>query len=182
MRLAPVALAAAVLFALAGCVPSDAPDRPSPSPTAAPVFASDAEALAAAEKAYAAYLRVSDEIAQDGGRGADRFDSVVTKQWMSKEKAAALQLAQSGRHQVGSTLHSPLKLQQVDADASGVNVVAYSCLDLTGTRILNASGMDVTPSTRQLQLSVQVSFRSSATAPSLLLVDSNEPWSGSSFC
>ena len=75
MRTGPVILTVAVLFALAGCVPSDSQPSAAPSPSATPVFASDAEALAAAEKAYAAYLKVSDEIANDGGKDPDRIDA-----------------------------------------------------------------------------------------------------------
>jgi len=182
MRLAPLALAAALLLALAGCVPTTAHPTASPRASATPVFASDAEALAAAEKAYAAYLKVSDEVASDGGLGSERFASVVTKQWLPTETVSASQLASSGRHQTGATTHSPLKLQQATTDSSGVSLVAYTCLNLAGTRILDAAGADVTPATRESKLSVEVSFRSSSKSPTRLLVDSNEPWSGPTFC
>ncbi|MEO6532751.1 MAG: hypothetical protein ABIO06_04145 [Pseudolysinimonas sp.] len=182
MRLAPVALASAVLLALVGCVPSDPHGSPSPHASATPVFASDAEALAAAEKAYAAYLKVSDEIANDGGQNPQRFATVVTPSWLPNEIASASQLASSGRRQDGATTFSQLKLQQVGADEADVSLVAYTCLNLMGTKILDSGGNDVTPSTRVSMFSVEVSFRSAKDSPSHLLVDSNEPWSGPSFC
>ena len=68
--LRPIAVLAAafVLAALSGCVQTT--EKPTPTPTAAatPAFASDEEALAAAEKAYAAYLAVLDDVTADGGR------------------------------------------------------------------------------------------------------------------
>ena len=106
----------------------------------------------------------------------------MTEQWLPNETASASQLANSGRRQTGATTHSPLKLQQVTTDASGVSLVAYTCLNLAGTRILDAAGADVTPPTRESELSVEVSFRSSSKSPVRLLVDSNEPWSGPTFC
>ncbi|MBW4033634.1 MAG: hypothetical protein HIU88_13400, partial [Acidobacteria bacterium] len=59
MRTGRLTLAVAMLLALVGCVPTGQHAASSPTASLTPVFASDAEALAAAEKAYAAYLKVS---------------------------------------------------------------------------------------------------------------------------
>ena len=60
------AAALAVALVLVGCVPTTTPASPAPRPSATPVFATEAEALAAATEAYAAYVRVSDQILADG--------------------------------------------------------------------------------------------------------------------
>jgi hypothetical protein len=62
---------AAVALALAGCVQPPSRVIPTSTPSAAPVFASDAAALAAAKKAYVAYLAVSDAVANDGGKNPE---------------------------------------------------------------------------------------------------------------
>jgi len=170
------------LLALVGCVPTDARPSASPSASATPVFASDAEALAAAEKAYAAYLKVSDEIANDGGKGANRFERVVTANWLPNELSSAEKLERSGLHQTGSTAFSPLVMQQWTQSGTLVQVVAYTCLDSTETRFLDGDNNDVTPSARQPKISIEVSFLSDPKSADHLLIDSNEPWSGPTFC
>ena len=64
-RLLPLAVLGAAL--LAGCLPTDPPVTPPPTSDLEPVFASDEEALAAAEEAYGAYLAAADEILSSGG-------------------------------------------------------------------------------------------------------------------
>jgi len=181
MRTGPLLATAALLLALAGCVPTSHPST-LPSASATPVFASDAEALAAAEKAYAAYLKVSDEVAQDGGKDPERFAKVVTAKWLPTEASSASTLQQSGRHQTGTTTFSHLQMEQWTQVDRTVQVVAYTCLDSTNTRFLDVDGHDVTPSARQTQLSLEVSFTSDPKSAAHLLVDSNEPWSGPTFC
>ncbi|MDP9027137.1 MAG: hypothetical protein M3N46_06215 [Actinomycetota bacterium] len=179
MRTGPLLLVVAVLLALAGCVPSDPRATAAPTTSATPVFASDAEALAAAEKAYAAYLKVSDEIAHDGGANPERFSSTVTKAWLPSEIDSAEQLAKSGRRQIGSTSYSSLEVQQYVAGPGTPILVAYTCLNLSGTRVLDSNGTDVTPASRRLIQPVVVNFKLNAIT---FLVDKNEPWSGSDFC
>ena len=102
-KAAGLALAIAATLALAGCVEPSPPVIPTSEPSVAPVFTSDAAALAAAKKAYLAYLAVSDQVARDGGDNADRFAGVVTASWLSKEKASAATLKSTSRRQVGET-------------------------------------------------------------------------------
>ena len=70
---AALAAAGALALVLTGCVGSPAP-TPSPTPTeAAPIFASDEEALAAAVKAYELYTRsVASQVTDDGGVEPER--------------------------------------------------------------------------------------------------------------
>ncbi|MDQ1582169.1 MAG: hypothetical protein QOF36_223, partial [Microbacteriaceae bacterium] len=64
--LATLAGAGLIVITLAGCATSASP-MPTPSAVHSPLFASDEEALKAATDAYAAYLAMSDTIAQEGG-------------------------------------------------------------------------------------------------------------------
>src|SRR4051812_41826324 len=106
MRAAPLAPVAALLLALAGCVPSDPHPTASPSASATPVFASDAEALAAAEKAYAAYLKVSGEISADGGLKPERIDPLVTKEQAPREHDTFAYFSSHDLHTSGSPTFS----------------------------------------------------------------------------
>ena len=182
MRSGSLLVTAALLLALTGCVPTNAHPSASAHASASSVFASDAEALAAAEKAYAAYLRVSDQIGQDGGKDPQRFADVVSSNWLPTELASAAKLEQSGRHQTGTTSFAPLQLQQWNQSGPLAQVVTYTCLDSTATRFLDGKNNDVTPAARQEKLSVEVTFVSDPSSASHLLVDSNEPWSGPTFC
>ena len=84
--LAPVsALAIVISLMLGGCVPSAPAASPTPEPSSTPVFASEEEALAAAEEAYAAYLAVIDEIHADGGAGVERLEVVATPEVTNNE-------------------------------------------------------------------------------------------------
>ncbi len=62
--------------ALAGCVPDDVSPSTSATESPSPVFATDDEALAAAEAAYTAYLSASDAMLASGGTNTSAMASV----------------------------------------------------------------------------------------------------------
>ncbi len=76
---AALAAVGALALVLTGCVGSPAPTQ-SPTPTeAAPIFASDEEALAAAVEAYEALSQQRrTKITDDGGAEPERIDPFVT--------------------------------------------------------------------------------------------------------
>lgn len=126
------------LVVLAGCVGPPVV-TPVPTPTATPVFASDEEALAAAEEAYAAYVAVEDAIAQEGGLNPQRLKDLVTEDWLTHETDSFAMLAASGRRQLGETTLAHVELQQFDS----YMLVAYFCVDFTGTSFVDADGQPV---------------------------------------
>jgi hypothetical protein len=186
MQITPKAtgLALVVLSALAltGCVQQPSHVIPTSEPSVAPVFKSDAAALAAAKKAYLGYLAVSDEVAHDGGTDPQRFASVVTSSWLSEEKSSAAQLLSSGRKQVGVTRVTGVRLQETSQHGQVASVSIYACLDLSGVQYVDAqSGANAVPAPSGL-VAIQVNFESSAMAPKHLLVERNTPWQGADFC
>lgn len=174
------ALAIVTTLVLGGCVPSEPSASPTPEPSATPVFASEEEALAAAEEAYAAYLAVSDAIAQDGGANPQRLADFVTPEWLEKEVAGFEQLAASGRTQTGQTSARGTTLQQYSQEGAVATVIAYVCTDFSGTRFVDSTGADVTPVDRIINVSLQVSFETGAENG--LLISGSEPWSGATVC
>ncbi|HEV7622971.1 MAG TPA: hypothetical protein VGO26_02465, partial [Amnibacterium sp.] len=69
------------------------------------------------------------------------------------------------------------ELQRVD-DAHE-RLSAYFCLDVSKARLLDANDHDVTPAARPSRQTVVVTFGLSG---SNIVVQSSEPWSGSSIC
>jgi len=179
MRLAPLALAAALLLTLAGCVPSTHPSA-SPRASATPVFASDADALAAAEKAYAAYLKVSDEILIDGGSRPERLEPYVSASLYAEEKKGFEQTAANGWHSTGGTSYDHFSLEAYDPSDRDAFVTAYVCSDVSRVDVLDSRGVSVVSPNRPERTAFEVTF---ALAHSRTLVlASNDVWTGDGVC
>ena len=178
------AAAALVLFAAlaaTGCTPEPAkPHTPAPSST--PLFASDEEALAAAEEAYAAYLAVSDQISAEGGLYPERIDAHVVPELRDQARKSLEAFRERNLHTAGLSSFDSTRLQGVSyPEAGGAKVTIYACLDIGSVRLISESGSDVTPADRVDRLPLQVSFVSE-TPPSTLLLQSSDSWSGENFC
>lgn len=179
-----VVAAAAVAFglvaALAGCDagPVDPTSSPPPSP-APPIFASDEEALAAAEAAYAAYLAASNQIFRDGGRDRGRIRNVSTSAYADVLEAEFKSFEDHGLRMTGSTDYDIVEL--VDADLATGTTQTYACLSVGDSKILDADGNDVTVKDRPAVVAVLLTFELGDVAGELVLGGS-EAWSGESFC
>jgi hypothetical protein len=174
-----LAVAACALL-LTGCAQPGPVVTPHATSTVKPLFASDADALAAATKAYAAYLKMSDLISQEGGIQPERLKPLVTTKMLAQETASASELASSGQHQNGQTAFDHTTLQSLVQHGSDASVAMYVCLDLSGVQILDDAGGNVTAPGTQTRYSFVASFV--AQPDSSLLLDSNAPWDGASFC
>ncbi|MCD2441483.1 hypothetical protein LQ757_04245 [Agromyces sp. SYSU K20354] len=182
-RLGGAAAAASVLaLVLTGCVGAAEP-TPTPTPTeAAPIFASDEEALAAAEQAYAAQLVVVDELSHAGGVAIEKLEEVATAEYAAGISASLERLSASGMRTTGATTFDTVELiEHFEAD-DVAHVSAYVCLDIGDTRVVDSSGADVTPPDRILRAPLQVRFESRFLGANQLLVAGTEPWSGDDFC
>ena len=183
-RLASIALLSAAGLILSGCVPADPEVTPPAEPSSEAIFASDEEALAAATDAYEAYLKMSDLIAQEGGKNPERIAPLVTEEWLAKEIAGNEELIKSGRRLVGNFAMRSTSLQQTFPDGpASVVVVIYACIDPNGSRLLDSHGTDVTPDFLKSPWANEVTLVSSigAAAPKLLLSE-EEPWSDTASC
>jgi hypothetical protein len=180
---AVAALGAGLLFSLGGCVQQPRAILPTSSPSVAPVFKSDADALAAAKKTYDGYLDISDEVGNEEGKDPLRIASLVTKSWLPTELKSYAEFAKTGQRFTGSTTYDSFKLQQRSQDSAGIVAMSvYVCADISKTRLLNAAGKDVTPASRANVYPVVVQFRGKSAKSTQLLVGGSEPWSGKSFC
>jgi len=147
------------------------------------VFASDAAALAAAEKTYKGYNSTSDAIGRDGGLDPQRVSKWVSADWLPNEIKGAASLAAQHEHLVGTTEYRSFTLQQLEQTHGGrVEIDVYVCVDVSGTRLLDASGNDMTSPSRPDIVPLQIQFKNISAGSRVLVLSESEPWSGQNFC
>jgi hypothetical protein len=182
MRISLIAALGAVALLLAGCVPVSSSPVRTPTPTVGPIFASEEEALAAAEDAYREYLAVSDAILHDGGADADRLDRVAVGAALGVEKRGFEEFERAGLKSTGSTVLTGLTLQTYERDlGDGTDIVrVYVCTDVSGVDVIDSFGKSVVSSNRPTVTTFEVGF----DMPSVneLLVSSKVVWTGAGVC
>lgn len=180
--LAGVAVACSTLL-LSGCVQPAPVVTPAATSSSKPLFASDEEALAAATKAYAAYLQMSDLVTREGGANPERLAPLVTPKWLNQEIASSTEFAKSGMHQTGQSGFDHAQFQSMNQDVLGtVNIAIYVCLDLSGIQFLDSADIDVTPADAQKRYPFVATFIGSSKNGGSLVLDGNTPWDGTNFC
>jgi hypothetical protein len=182
MRIRTLAAAAGIgaLLVLTGCVGGDPLPTLPPEPTSTPIFASEEEALAAAEEAYAAYSAASDLISSEGGVGPERIQPFVTLGQFERELETAEFFRSNGWRTIGSPLTTRFDLQQYNELLGSAEVIVYVCLDVSAVAVVDERGTDVTPTDREPVVPLEVLFL--AGPDDVLLVASSEQWPGASFC
>lgn len=184
-RGAAVALAAVAVLALSACTaPANSgpvtPPSASASPRATAVFGSDEEALAAATAAYSAYLAMSDQIAQEGGRNPERMRQVASGQALRAELDGFREFSLAGARSVGSTTARGHRLQRVEAGAQAA-ILIYVCDDVSGVDVRDAAGRSLVAPNRPSVTPFEVRLVS-ASPNGDLVVDSKTVWEGTDFC
>jgi hypothetical protein len=158
---------------LAGCTdPSPMPTPPS-TPSQTPVFASDEEALAAAEEAYGEYLATADAILNEGGANPERLLQFVSDDVYADEKPGLERVADLGWHGTGQTTFT-LTLQQYDE----ARVVAYSCDDVSATDLRDGSDQSVVRPGRMTRVPFEVQFD---VADNMRILK-KDVWDGGGIC
>jgi hypothetical protein len=150
-----------------------------------PIFASNDEALAAAKAAYATYAALSDDIMRRRSAAVDfsGFSASVSATYLPQVAEARDSFTKAGHvGQGASSFDSVTLVQYSDSARDHAEVEVYMCSDVSGLRLLDVSGVDVTPADRIDRVPLQVSFISSGENPSKLLVDKEDVWSGRDFC
>jgi hypothetical protein len=176
-----IALAALTLL-LTGCVPSDPVVTPVPVPSATPLFATDADALKAAEDAYAAYLKVSDQILADGGADPGRIDAVATSSVAKEDLITFKKYAAQGLRLQGQITFSKTTLESYSPAPDSTEIVAvYLCIDVAATDVLDSNGRSVVSPGRQLVTAFEIGF-DVPKGSSVLKVSRHDAWTGADFC
>jgi hypothetical protein len=183
-RLAMLAASAALaLTAVVGCASAPPPPPTPSSTTAAPVFASEEEALAAATEAYAAYIRVVDEVLATGGGNALPLSEVSSGEALAAETETAAMFASRGYRSVGSSTFDSLEIQAVHRDEDGrVSIGVYVCSDVTAVDVVDGSGNSVVTAERSDRYPLEIHLENHPTEQQRLLIASSEAWTGRNFC
>jgi hypothetical protein len=175
--------AAALLTAvtLAACTqPAPGPTQ-SPVPTAkhTPAFASDAEALKAATDAYAAYLKMSDTIAHDGGANPERIADYASGRALERALANVKEYRAQGVHTTGNTRFDSARLQSIDVGPPW-SIVMYLCDDVSGVDVLNRGGQSLVSPDRNARTPFEVTVNAGRTGR--VTIHDRELWQGKNFC
>ena len=179
-RIGRVGAALAVLvaaLAVGGCVEDDPDTTPSPDPTSTPLFESDEEALAAAEEAYARYLRAVDIALQSGGNDTALLLTAANGDALESAQSDVSEFAANGLKTTGDTMINAITLQSLDA----TSVIVYVCEDVTGVDLLDSNGVSLVSPDRMTLTSFEVALEQSGVA-SELKVQERAVWEGESVC
>ena len=179
---AACALSIVSALVLSGCASAPAP-IPSGTPTeAAPLFASDEEALAAATEAYAAYLEVIDQVLAAPEIDTTRFSEVLTGEALESELESANMYIERGYRSIGISSFDSLTIQSINSDPGSSSVSTYLCSDVSEVDVVDGEGASIVPATRADRFPLVVEFRPSDLTASGLLISSSESWAGTNFC
>ena len=178
-RAAAVALVLVGALSASGCAPEVPAADPTPTPSATPLFASDEEALAAAEEAYAAYLAVTDAIYAEGGAGIEKLATVAAGKQLNEDTQGFAEVERLGLHSIGATTYDGVELQQFDRESEeGKGVVTiYVCQDVSLVDVFDASGASVVRTDRPDRTRFEVKFDGDSESSGLSLrVSGVVPW------
>ena len=181
---ARVAVVALLIVALSGCASTPDP-QPTPTPSAtaaAPVFASDEEALAAATEAYAAYQSVADLVLSEGGADPSRIEAVVSAELAKAEIESSRKAQQQGLKSIGKSTFDMVELQSFNAHAAGDEIVVtvYLCSDISNIDVVDATGQSVLKADRVVRTPFEVALGLNASGG--LVVVSRTGWTGAKAC
>ena len=172
-----------VAVMLGACTQPTPKPIPSAPSVVEPVFASDAEALAAAEAGYLAYQNMWSTVAQAGGSDPDRILPFVSPKFHDETLAELQKFLDRSVHSSGSLSFRDMNLQNYkDLSVGNAEVVAYACIDFSLARILDSDGADITPADRAEILPAQITMVSDPDSPQLLVYGGDEKWAGEDFC
>jgi hypothetical protein len=146
------------------------------------VFRSDAEALAAAEKAYRAYRRAAETVLSAGGTDSGRLVQFATGRLLSEEQQGDEEFKTKGYHAIGTSRVVSFNLQRADLGAARGSkdvVAAYVCLDVSKVDVVDAEGQSVVSTSRSPRVSYLVGFDLLGNS---LLPSSQEPWDSGGVC
>jgi hypothetical protein len=174
------AIAAFLALSLGGCVPAEPTPTPSHTTVASPLFASDDEALKAATDAYAAYLKVTDEVLHDGGHRSDLFVSVTIGDALVQALADAKEFREKSAHTTGRTKFDSERLSYYRESAFSP-VEIFVCDDVGAVDVRDMNGKSLVSTDRKTRTPWQVDLRPIEQAGHLV-VSERTAWIGDDFC
>lgn len=167
-------------LSVSACAPPSPAKPPKPSPSSTALFATDEEALAAAEEAYREYQHVADSIFIDGGRDPERLLEVATQSQYEYEKAGYDKVLALGYRSTGGSTFDSARIEKSGADEAA-DLSIFVCEDITAVDIRDANDASIVKDDRPDRFPLLVSFVS-GRKPSSLVVSKTEDWAGEDTC
>jgi hypothetical protein len=180
-RVYGVLTAAALAVSLVACADTThIPPAPTETEGAAPLFASDEEALAAAVEAYEAYASVVDEILARRGTPDELSlftgDQLVRTTMNDVDEFLNLGwTATAPREVLNPTLQS-----RVPEDESAELIIIYVCEDLAKVDVVDGAGVSVVEERRNPRTGIEAAVLFDANKDAKVV--DRRVWSGSGVC
>ena len=182
-RMVTLACAGILLLPVTACAAEPSPAPTSAPPTAAPIFATDEEALAAAEEAYANYLSTYDASWADGDGSLDDYLALTVGEAHQTDEQSYAEWDSKNWRPIGTTKFDSIRLQSRSQDESGIwHIQTYLCIDVSDGDVVDSSGASVARPDRPLRLPLEVSFVTVSRSSAELKISESEVWSGTNFC
>lgn len=144
------------------------------------MFASEEEALAAAEELYGEYLAAENLLGAGGWTDISLVEPFLKGQALADEIDTAEGLSAKGYRQVGEIGFDSVALQQIEDDGpESVELTLYLCLDVSSASILDAADQPVVVEGRPDRIALEIAMDDTEGD---LKVERSEPWTGSDFC
>jgi hypothetical protein len=172
-----VVVMAVCLLSCSGCQSSGGVTPTSAPATTAAREISEPSAVNEAKRVYLNYLKVSDRISENGGRGVEELAAYVSASDLARERKSAGYLQEHGLRIVGTSRLLKFAAQRVDSASR--RATAYACVDFSRTKVLDKAGKDVTPRDRADRQTTVAEF---VRIGDRFVVNENKPWSGKSIC
>ncbi|MBH0009061.1 hypothetical protein [Salinibacterium sp. SWN1162] len=157
-NLTRLSIGALLVASLSGCVPAD-PAPPQPSATFVAPYASDEEALAAAEAAYGEFVDVSNVILNEGGASPERIETITTGDFAERTLSSYKDFGAEGKKSVGNATFDSAVLQRYSSGGGNVEIITiYLCHDVSKVDLLDSNGDSLVKPDRQARVRLEVTF------------------------
>ncbi|TAL41942.1 MAG: hypothetical protein EPN91_09425 [Salinibacterium sp.] len=139
------------------------------------MFASQEEAVAAAEDVYGRYVKIADQIFVDGGEHPERLEAVATGGYLRALLHGFARVRAEGQHSTGGTRFRDFSLQSYRPNGTTGILTAYVCEDISKVDVFDDQGDSVVSPTRPDTTIFQVAFDLGTDGN--LRLSSREVWS-----
>ncbi|MGV8877249.1 MAG: hypothetical protein ACOH1K_07040, partial [Rhodoglobus sp.] len=145
---------------------------PEPTTTFVAPYATDEEALAAAEVAYTEYMSVTNQIFVDSGADPERMSAVAAGPFLQMSIESFGDFARERQQRVGIPTASSFTLQRYSPDSGpGEILTVYLCRDVSNVDVLDAQGNSLVLESRADRSTMQVTFDWDSARQRLLVSD-----------
>lgn len=162
----PSLAAAALAVALVGCAP-----EPAAEPTTG--FANEAEAFAAAEETYRAYVDALNQVDLSDPETFEAVYAWTTGDANAGERKSLTQMHADNWSVDGNTVVDAFHGVEYDLPNGQVTVDALVCSDVSGVTVVDSSGMSMVGGERQDVYALEVVFRATEITPTGLSIMSS---------